>query len=100
MTAPQTFDELLELARRDERVVGLFLSGSRGKGDALLTPSSDYDARVVVREEDPALRERVLDGDPGEQRRLFRHAERLARTRGLGDVVDSWEPDVPFLRGT
>jgi hypothetical protein len=43
--------------------------------------------------------ERILDGDLDEQPRLFRDAERLARARGLGDVVDAWEPDVPFLRG-
>jgi hypothetical protein len=43
--------------------------------------------------------ERILDGDLDEQPRLFRDAERLARERGLGDVVDGWEPDVPWLRG-
>lgn len=43
--------------------------------------------------------ERILDGDLGEQPRLFRDAERLARERRLGDVVDGWEPDVPWLRG-
>jgi hypothetical protein len=43
--------------------------------------------------------ERILDGDLGEQPCLFLDAERLARARGLGDVVDGWEPDVPWLRG-
>jgi hypothetical protein len=43
--------------------------------------------------------ERILDGDLDEQPGLFRDAERLARERGHGDVIDGWEPDVPWLRG-
>ena len=41
-----TFEEVLEGARTDERVIGLFLGGSRGK-DANVRPTSDYDVRVV-----------------------------------------------------
>jgi len=41
-----TFEALLERARGDERVVGLFLGGSRGKR-ANVRPESDYDVRVV-----------------------------------------------------
>jgi hypothetical protein len=37
-------------------------------------------------------------GDIDMQRSLFRDAEALARTRRLDDVVDSWGPDVAFLR--
>jgi hypothetical protein len=43
--------------------------------------------------------ERILDGRLDEQQALFRDAERLARERGHGDVVDGWEPDVAWLRG-
>jgi hypothetical protein len=43
--------------------------------------------------------ERVTGADLAEQQRLFRDVEPLARERGLGDVIDSWEPQVPFLRG-
>ncbi|MEX1357713.1 MAG: hypothetical protein WD981_03725 [Gaiellaceae bacterium] len=43
--------------------------------------------------------ERILAGDEAEQQALFRDVERLARSRGLGEVIDGWEPDVPFLRG-
>ncbi len=39
------------------------------------------------------------DADPAEQRALFRDIERLARAAGHGAVVDSWEPDVAWLRG-
>ena len=46
----------------------------------------------------PRLEAIVSTGSLDDQRSLFRDAERLARTRGLGDVVDSWEPDVEFLR--
>lgn len=41
-----SFEELVERARADERVVGLFLGGSRGKG-ANVRPGSDYDVRIV-----------------------------------------------------
>jgi hypothetical protein len=40
---------------------------------------------------------RSLEGD---QRDLFRKVEPHVRVHGLGDVVDAWEPDVPFMRGT
>jgi hypothetical protein len=43
--------------------------------------------------------ERVLAGDQAEQEALFRDAERLARARGLGEVIEGWEPDVAWLRG-
>lgn len=38
----------------------------------------------------------------GEERALvdaFRRVEGQARAAGLGHVIDSWEPDVPWLRG-
>lgn len=41
-----TFDELVERAGADDRVVGLFLGGSRGK-HANVRPDSDYDVRIV-----------------------------------------------------
>lgn len=47
----------------------------------------------------PRLERIVSTGDLGEQQRLFRDAERLARERGLGDVVEGWQPDVAWLRG-
>jgi hypothetical protein len=30
---------------------------------------------------------------------MFRDVERVARCRGFGEVIDSWEPDVDWLRG-
>ncbi len=45
------------------------------------------------------LQKIVATGDLAEQQRLFRDVEELARTHGLGDVIDAWEPDVPRLRG-
>jgi hypothetical protein len=38
-------------------------------------------------------------GDVAEQQLLFRDTEALARAHGLGAVIDSWEPDVQWLRG-
>jgi hypothetical protein len=43
--------------------------------------------------------ERLLAGNEEELRASFRDAERLARERGLGETIDGWEPDVPWLRG-
>jgi predicted nucleotidyltransferase len=49
---------------------------------------------------DLARLERVVrSGDPADQHALFRDAEALARKRGLGAVIDGWEPDVGRLRG-
>jgi nucleotidyltransferase-like protein len=45
------------------------------------------------------LLDRVLTGDPEAQHELFRRVEEPARRAGFGDVVDGWEPDVPWLRG-
>jgi hypothetical protein len=41
----------------------------------------------------------VASGDLATQQELFRDIEALAREHGLGDVIDGWEPDVPWLRG-
>jgi hypothetical protein len=43
-----------------------------------------------------------IDGLPSaaaEQHAMFVDLERVARRRGLGEVIDSWEPDVAWLRG-
>jgi predicted nucleotidyltransferase len=44
-----TFDRLLAEAQSDENVLGIVVFGARGKG-ALVTPESDWDVFVVVRE--------------------------------------------------
>jgi hypothetical protein len=47
----------------------------------------------------PRLEAIVSTGAPREQQSLFRDVEALARENGLGEVVDSWEPDLACLRG-
>jgi hypothetical protein len=47
----------------------------------------------------PRLETFVSTGALREQQTLFRDVEALARKHGLGEVVDSWEPDVARLRG-
>jgi predicted nucleotidyltransferase len=48
-----------------------------------------------------ALVERIArTGDLAAQQELFRGVERVARDAGLGAVIDGWEPDVAFLRGS
>jgi hypothetical protein len=45
------------------------------------------------------LRHIATTGDLGAQQALFRDVELIARTHGLGETVDGWEPDVAWLRG-
>jgi hypothetical protein len=47
----------------------------------------------------PRLEAIAANGAIADQQRLFRDIEQLSRERGLGDVVDGWEPDVAWLRG-
>src|SRR5262245_37668866 len=49
-----TFEGLVERARGDERVAGLFLGGSGGKG-AHVRPDSDYDVRLIATAPVPEL---------------------------------------------
>jgi hypothetical protein len=51
-------------------------------------------------EELPPLLDRVLTGEPEAQHELFNLLEDQAREAGFGEVVDGWEPDVPWLRGS
>jgi len=46
------------------------------------------------------LRRIAATGDIASQQALFRAAEGLARDAGLGAVIDGWEPDVAWLRGS
>ena len=41
------YEELVEVGRTDERVLGLVLTGSRGRG-VFVRPDSDWDVRLVV----------------------------------------------------
>ena len=49
-----TYEEWLQLARADDRVVGVVVTGSRGRG-ALVHAASDWDLRVVVSDGDEAF---------------------------------------------
>ena len=50
MDAEREYADLVEAAREDDNVVGLVLTGSRGSGFAI-TDGSDWDVRLVVRDE-------------------------------------------------
>jgi hypothetical protein len=41
----------------------------------------------------------LCTGDVAEQQSLFRDVHTFARELGFADVIDSWEPDVDWLRG-
>ena len=46
-----TYEELLEVAAIDAAVVGLVLTGSRGRAGAPLHDGTDWDVRLVVRDD-------------------------------------------------
>jgi hypothetical protein len=58
-------------------------------------PLDGWDAAELL-----PLIHRVLTGEPEAQRELFNRIEPQARAAGFGDVVDGWEPDVAWLRGS
>jgi len=58
-------------------------------------PLEDWNADDLL-----PLLDRVLTGEPDAQRELFRRIEDPARREGFGDVIDGWEPDVEWLRGS
>jgi predicted nucleotidyltransferase len=45
-----TYEELVEIARRDDAIVGLVLTGSRGSGFGF-TEESDWDVRLIVHDD-------------------------------------------------
>jgi hypothetical protein len=51
MAMISSFERLLQRARADANVLGVVLSGSRGRGTAL--PESDWDCYVIVAQDDP-----------------------------------------------
>ncbi len=57
-------------------------------------PLDDWTADALL-----PLLDRLLTGAPAAQHELFNLVEPVARREGFGDVVESWEPDVPWLRG-
>ena len=58
-------------------------------------PGSKWEAdRLLTRLEAMAV------ADMAEQRGMFRDVEALARAHGLSDVLDAWEPDLDWLRGS
>jgi hypothetical protein len=85
-----SFDDLLEVARSRDEILGLYVFGSRGRDGTRL------DAVEAI---PPALRTIFARVRPEAQRELFDRIEPLARGAGCCDVIDGWEPDVDRLRG-
>jgi hypothetical protein len=60
----------------------------------------DLGRQPLEMEELPERLDRIRrDPDPDEQRALFRDMERHARRKGHGTGIDSWEPNLAWLRG-
>jgi hypothetical protein len=65
--APEwTYRQFVDAARSDDSVVGLVLTGSRGR-DLLVRPDSDWDVRLVVRDDDLAACEERFDTPRGSE---------------------------------
>ena len=64
--ATWTYPEFVDAARSDERVLGLVLTGSRGRGLSV-RPDSDWDVRLVVRDECLAACEERFDTPRGSE---------------------------------
>ena len=63
-TLDERFQRLVQAAQDDPEVIGLALTGSRGKGFG--TEASDYDALVLLRDEAPAERRAWYEAQAGE----------------------------------
>jgi len=48
-TTEDQYQSLIQLAQKDDGIIGLILAGGRGKG--IYTPSSDYDVYVITKDE-------------------------------------------------
>ncbi|MFA5954862.1 MAG: nucleotidyltransferase domain-containing protein [Patescibacteria group bacterium] len=62
-TKSKKFEQILEKAKNDNRVVGLILAGGRGKG--MFTENSDYDVLVVTTNEAASAVEKDYKGEQG-----------------------------------
>ena len=86
-----TFEDLVAEAEADPDVVGLVLSGSRGKG-AFVTERSDYDAWFIVRDRE-AL-ERWARAHPS------RHGDPIEVLLATLDAFERHPPDYAFAHVT
>jgi hypothetical protein len=59
-------------------------------------PGKPWSAEALL----PLITEILSTAAGDSQRAVFRDVEILSRAHGLGDVLDSWEPDLGWLRGT
>ena len=48
-TKTKEFEQILENAEKDDRIIGLILTGGRGKG--MFTENSDYDIVIITTDE-------------------------------------------------
>jgi predicted nucleotidyltransferase len=84
------YDSLVEAVRADGRVVGLILTGSRGRGP-YARPDSDWDVRLIVRDEALAEAEPLYGAERGEAvETVVLSLSRLRQTAEIG-APDEWD---------
>ena len=91
------FEALLRRARADPDLLGVVLPGSHAHG--LATPGSDYDVRLILRDEagDDTRTSYLAEAFPNLDLGLTPLREQVldhARGRGHGDVIDGCENDI------
>ena len=93
MTPTWTYPEFVDAARADNRVVGLVLTGSRGRGLSV-RPDSDWDVRLVVRNESLAACEKRFDTPHGSEVEVavfsLSHFEQVAGELGSSNEWDRY----------
>lgn len=97
MNTDQMYDKLVNLVKKDDRVLGMILGGSRGKG--LINQFSDYDIKIIVTDESEVHEQIFKDfsvlGDLG-----FSSIEKF-RDHALWDSREAWDRyNYSFLKAT
>lgn len=95
LDAAESVSSLLDFLFAAHDRVRPFNKQLRWELEANPLPESTWSADSLL----PRLMAIVDTASVGEQCRLFCDVEGLARARGLGGVIDGWEPDVAWLRG-
>jgi hypothetical protein len=77
----------------------LFAIDGRVRPFAKYLETEVADRPLAIPDPLPRISAILATADPAVQHAVFRDVESIARARGMGEVIDGWQPDVPFLRG-
>lgn len=98
MNADQMYDKLVDIVKKDDRLLGMILTGSRGKG--LINQFSDYDIAIIMTKENKDHADEISQdfkslGDVGGF-----EIEKF-RTHALWDSENAWDRyNYSYLKAT